>query len=83
VVWQQLRHAAVGRGWQPGGSGARSRMGELGEGREGAGKWASPWGGPCLSAREGERGSLLTGGSGRRAVPDSNGLKNNPNLIET
>jgi hypothetical protein len=59
------------------------RMGEAGEVRVGAGRWAGPGGGPRLSVREGERESALTGGSGRHAGPVSNGFKNNPNLIQT
>jgi hypothetical protein len=48
-------HATVGRGRQPEGGDAGSRTGEAREGKEGAGRWAGPWGAPPVSERRRER----------------------------
>jgi hypothetical protein len=65
------------------GGDAGSRTGEAGEETEGAGRCTSRQGGPCLSVREEEREHALPGESGQCMGPVSNGLKNNPNLIQT
>jgi hypothetical protein len=63
----------LGRAWESQGKGERELASGLAHGV----------GTAYQRDKERERGSLLIGGSGRRAVPVSNGLKNNPNLIET
>jgi hypothetical protein len=71
----------VGR--QPEGGVARSRKGEIGEGRESwQVGWPMEWALP-ISERRRERERALAGGSEWRAGPVSNGFKNNPNLVQT